>query len=206
MASRLVPYYVQVTDYDQAGEDALAITLAGKSAYSVFIFNVTAGKTRVWNGTAFINTWLANPDGSTFTGGTPAIPQSVDFICAVTIWTNKNSALQEFLNTNQRRITVDMTNATQFRILSNVTTQGVSGSVTGIQFSDDGGTTWKGLDNGNTNSNSTLTLSDLGTGSKVTSWTNLAAGAKGDRLLRVAGSGGDGAADPAFSKISLQLK
>lgn len=139
-------------------------------------------------------------------GGGPLIPQEFTFIGALTAWTNKNVALQEFLNTNQRRLTVDLTNATQFRIIANVTTQGVSGSVTGIQYSTDGGTTFRGLDNGTANTNSTVTLSDLGTGSKVTAWTNLAAGAKADVLLRITGSGGDGAADPAFSNISIQIK
>lgn len=141
-----------------------------------------------------------------FSGGAPLIPQEFTFIGALTAWTNKNVALQEFLNTNQRRLTIDLTNATQFRIIANVTTQGVSGSVTGIQYSTDGGTTFRGLDNGTANTNSTVTLSDLGTGSKVTAWTNLAAGAKADVLLRIAGSGGDGAADPAFSNISIQIK
>lgn len=121
-------------------------------------------------------------------------------------WTNKNVALQEFLNSNQRRLTIDMTNATQFRIISNVTVQGAAASVTGVQYSDDGGTTWRGLDNGTSGINSTVTVSDLGTGSKVSSWTNLAAGAKADRIVRIAGSGGDGALDPAFSNISIQLK
>lgn len=53
MATRLIPYYVQVTDYDNAGEAALASTLSGASANSVFIFNTQTGKTRVWNGSAF---------------------------------------------------------------------------------------------------------------------------------------------------------
>jgi len=134
------------------------------------------------------------------------IPQQFTFIGALTAWTNKTLALQEFLNTNQRRLTIDLTNATQFRITSNVTTQGAAASVTGFQYSIDGGTTFRGLDNGTANTNSTVTLSDLGTGSKVSAWTNLAVGAKADVILRIAGSGGDGTLDPAFSNISLQIK
>lgn len=127
-------------------------------------------------------------------------------IVAQQAWTNKALALQEFLNTNQRRLSVDMTNATQFRIIAGVTVQGVAASVTGVQYSDDGGTTWRGLDNGTSGVISTVTISDFGTGTKVSAWTNLATGAKADRLIRVVGSGGDGTADPAFSNICIQLK
>jgi len=236
MATRVIPYYTVVTDYDQSEEDALAVILIGADPYSSLIFNTTIGKTRIWDGVAFANAPLLNPDGGSWAGGSgydgnpatiqqnatnrfvtdtektiwsnkaPLIPQEFTFIGALTAWTNKNVALQEFLNTNQRRLTIDMANATQFRIILNVTTQGASASVTGVQYSTDGGTTFRGLDNGNSGSNSTVTLSDLGTGSKVSAWTNLAAGAKADVILRIAGSGGDGALDPAFSNISLQIK
>lgn len=242
MATTLVPYFVCVEELDQAGEDALALTLTQATLNSVVIRNTTLSKTRFWNGSAFENAPLCNPDGAPWSGGgsvawadvqnkpstfppdshnhdgvyslsghthsnyAPLIPQEFTFIGALTAWTNKNVALQEFLNTNQRRLTIDLTNATQFRIIANVTTQGASASVTGIQYSTDGGTTWRGLDNGTANTNSTVTLSDLGTGSKVTAWTNLAASAKADVLLRIAGSGGDGAADPAYSNISIQIK
>lgn len=53
MATRLIPYYVQVTDYDNAGEATLAGTLSGASANSVFIYNTQLAKARVWNGSAF---------------------------------------------------------------------------------------------------------------------------------------------------------
>lgn len=159
-----------------------------------------------WNGKQNALGFTPANENHTHSNYAPLIPQEFTFIGALTAWTNKNVALQEFLNTNQRRLTIDLTNATQFRIIANVTTQGASASVTGIQYSTDNGTTWRGLDNGTANTNSTVTLSDLGTGSKVTAWTNLAASAKADVLLRIAGSGGDGAADPAFSNISIQIK
>lgn len=207
MANRIVPFYTIATDYDQAGEDALSSTLTGQSIGALVIFNTTVGKTRIWNGSAFISAPMLNPDGGNWSGGGGAafVPSQYTFI-SQQAWTNKALALQEFLNTNQRRLTIDMTNATQFRIISDVTVQGVAASVTGIQYSTDGGTTWRGLDNGNSGSNSTVTVSDLGTGSKVSAWTNLAIGVSADVLVRIAGSGGDGVADPAFSNISIQLK
>lgn len=74
MAVRLVPYYVLVTDYNQADEDALALTLTSEGATlnSVFIHNTTLGKTRVWTGTQFVNAPLCTPDGGTWEAG--AVP------------------------------------------------------------------------------------------------------------------------------------
>ena len=195
----------------QADITNLVTDLAGKAASSHThnASDINAGTiatARLGSGTAnsstFLRgdqTWAAPP------GGGASIPVQYTFI-GQQAWTNKNSALQEFLNTNQRRLTIDMTNATQFRIIANLTVTGTASSVTGFQYSDDGGTTWRGLDNGISGSNSTVTISDNGAGSKVSAWTNLAAGAKADRLVRIAGSGGDGAADPAYSNISIQLK
>jgi len=147
-------------------------------------------------------TWAA-PSG----GGGGTIPVSYTFVGGATTWTNKPSALTELIGNVNRRQTIDLTNATQFRIILDVQTAGVnSSSVIGVQYSTDGGTTWNGLDNGTAGSNSTVTLADNPTGSKVSAWTNLAASAKADVLVRIAGSGGDGVADPVYNIIAVQFK
>ena len=69
MATRIVPFYTVATDYDQAGEDALALTLVGQAIGAAVIFNTSVGKTRIWNGSAFVSTPLLNPDGGTWGGG-----------------------------------------------------------------------------------------------------------------------------------------
>jgi len=40
----------------------------------------------------------------------------------------------------------------------------------------------------------------------VSNWIDLAAGAKADVFLAIAGSGGDGVLDPLFGRISAQFK
>lgn len=138
-------------------------------------------------------------------GGGSAAPIQYNLVNQ-TAWTNKPNALNEFLATAHRRLSVALANAVDFRIVMGVQTQGAAASVTGIQYSTDGGTTWRGLDNGTSGANSTVTVADLGTGIKTSAWTALAAGAKTDVLVRVAGSGGDGALDPLFTYIGIQLR
>jgi hypothetical protein len=69
MASRLVPFYTVVTEYNQAGEDALVPSLTGQSSGALVIFNTTLGKTRIWNGSAFATAPMLNPDGGTWNAG-----------------------------------------------------------------------------------------------------------------------------------------
>src|SRR3990172_2647614 len=114
------------------------------------------------------------------------------------VWVNKAAALQEILNTPRYRTQLDLTDFTQFRFVFHVATAGAVGSITGFQYSTDGGATWSGLDNGNVGVLSTVTFTDNPTGFNVSAWTPLASGAQADVLLRVAGSGGDGALDPAY--------
>ena len=65
----LVPYFVYADDYTQVEEDALALTLVGVPANSRVIRNTTLGKTRIWNGSAFVTPTPYNPDGGTWGGG-----------------------------------------------------------------------------------------------------------------------------------------
>jgi hypothetical protein len=69
MATRYTPAYFKVTDYDQAGEDALAATLSGVSDGGKVIYNTTLNKLRIWDGTAFTTGPMKNPDGGTWNAG-----------------------------------------------------------------------------------------------------------------------------------------
>ena len=135
-------------------------------------------------------------------GGSPPTPVNIPLICAA-IWTNMPAALAEFLVTNSYRTKADLTNATQCRVIANLTA--VGGSATAeirIQYSLDG-TTF--LDLG-TFANTPAAVIGTTTGLKVGSWATIAAGAKADVFLRVMGINGNGAADPNFQKIVLQVK
>ena len=121
-------------------------------------------------------------------------------------WTNKAAALQELLNTPRYQTQIDLTGFSQFRYVFYVATIGTAGSITGFQYSDDGGATWKGLDNNIAGSLSTATFSDNTIGLKIGVWTDLATGAQSDIRLRVAGSGGDGALDPAYGTMQIQFR
>lgn len=79
MANRIVPFYTIATEYDQAGEDALAITLAGQPIGASVIFNTSVGKTRIWDGTGFASAPLLNPDGGNWGGaGYDGNPETIN--------------------------------------------------------------------------------------------------------------------------------
>jgi hypothetical protein len=78
MANRIVPFYTIVNDYDQAGEDALVTSLEGQALGALIIFNTTLGKTRIWNGLAFMNAPMLNPDGGSWNGASTPIGYAIN--------------------------------------------------------------------------------------------------------------------------------
>lgn len=68
MATRIVPFFTVATEFDQTGENAIALELVDQTAGAKLIFNTTIGKTRIWNGTAFQNAPVLSPDGSAWQG------------------------------------------------------------------------------------------------------------------------------------------
>lgn len=126
------------------------------------------------------------------------------FGAAITM-TNMGAGLAEL--GGFRRRTVDLQNYTEFRFHTGIQTAGAAGAVLGVQFSVNAGTNWAGLDNGTDATLSTVTNVLTNTGSLVTAWAAIAAAAKvADCLLRIAGSGGDGAADPVISVLSVEFR
>lgn len=90
----------------------------------------------------------------------------------------------------------DLTYASQVRFSANVVTAGAPATDLRVQYSTDQ-TTWTNLTGTSVNISTT--------GLKVSTFTNLPAGAKQDVFLRVAGIG-NGSADPRFALMSLQIK
>lgn len=128
---------------------------------------------------------------------------AVTFVAQGTVasWGNQPAAETEFLGATRHRIKMDLTNYTQARLIVNVATAGAATPAKiRAQYSTDE-TTWYYLDNASEPSVNIDT-----TGTKVSNWIGLAAGAKADVFLRIVGIDGDGVADPQFGLISLQFK
>ena len=111
-------------------------------------------------------------------------------------WTNMPLAAQELLNVVHRRIKLDLTNVAQVRFACRVSTVGVAAAVLYLEYSTDE-SVWNRL---------TANIAINTTGTKVTAWENIPAGAKADVVVRIMGSGGDGAADPIFGLMALQVR
>lgn len=72
MATRNVPAYWNLTDYDNTAETTLAGTLSGKPSGYTAIYNTTLSKIRVWNGSAFASVTLVDGDGGTYSAAAAA--------------------------------------------------------------------------------------------------------------------------------------
>lgn len=126
---------------------------------------------------------------------------------AASSWVNMPAAETEFMvgvsgiNNPANRIRYDLTDAEQIRLQVNVENAGATNGEIRIQYSTDQ-SSWNYLDNGNTGLGQNVST----TGLKVSSWSTIASGAKGDVYLRLTGINGDAAADPDFGLIQLQVR
>jgi hypothetical protein len=128
--------------------------------------------------------------GSQFAEGIPLV-----FLARFYTWTNQPAGLTQF--PEDPRYIVNLTNAVQVAFACRIITAGASGSVLYLQYSTDD-TSFNTL----TSNQCSMTA----TGTKLTTFENVPAGAKGVVYLRVVGSGGDGAADPVFNGLAMWIK
>ena len=108
--------------------------------------------------------------------------------------------MTELFGTTVGRLKADLTSAAQVRLITNVATAGAAGAAIRAQYSTDG-SSWSYLDAATGPSVAVGT-----TGLKVSAWVNVTGAAKADVFVRAVGVSGDGAADPAFGNILLQVK
>lgn len=135
-------------------------------------------------------------------GGGVALPSEF-LLVAATVWTNMPAALTEFLNNANFRNKADLTNVTEARVISVLTAVGASTTTEiRVEYSLNG-TTWATL---GTTANTPLVVIGNTAGIKVGAWVSVVVAAKADVYLRVVGINGNGAADPNFNKIVLQVK
>ena len=115
-------------------------------------------------------------------------------------WDNQPLAVTEFQNATIYRSKFDLTNVTQARVVVNYVGGGAASAKIRAQFSTDQ-SSWTYLDGA---AGPSVTLSAAGL--NVSPWINIQSGAKSDVFLRIVGLDGNGAADPAFSRIDIQVK
>lgn len=147
-----------------------------------------------------------DPGSTGATGSAGATPANITMLSenwggfGWPVWTNQPAALTELFGTTTGRTRADLTASSQVRIEVNVAQAGAATAAIRAQYSTDQ-TSWNYLDGGTGPS-----VNINATGLKVSSWVNLASGAKGDVFLRAVGLNGDATADPGFSNIILQVK
>jgi hypothetical protein len=164
---------------------------------ALVLFNTTIGKTRIWNGSAFINAPMLNPDGGTWNA---AAKLCIPFFSGTVTLTNMTLADAELPATNYR-IKVDLSGFTQFRVTCRVSTAGAVNSDLRIQYSlNDSAFT-------NLDGSAGPEIGIGTTGQKDTGWVTLHTAARvNDVYLRMMGKDGDGALDPIVRQILINFK
>lgn len=118
-------------------------------------------------------------------------------------WTNMGNAYLELFNigaANPHRKLVDLSHQSEALFFTNLFTAGAGASTFDIEYTTDltGVTGWALL--------GPSSLSLAATGWVNSGWDTIAAGAKALVLLRIMGSGGNGATDPQFLSIGAQFR
>jgi polyphosphate kinase 2 (PPK2 family) len=107
------------------------------------------------------------------------------------------AALTEFRGVLNTRTRLDLTTATQSRVIARVGAAPAANAKIKIQYSTDD-STWYDL--------CSVTMPATANLTNVGPWTNVPADAKADVFLRVVGIDGNGTADPTFGLITLGVK
>ncbi len=130
-------------------------------------------------------------------------------ICASTAaaaaWTNMPAAETFLFGSHRHVIKVDLTNYSQVRLVVNKqATAGAASSILLVKYRTAFDTT---VGNYSAIGTSSVQVAvNLQNSVQVSNWIDLAAGAKADVFVAVAGSGGDGVLDPSFGSILLEFK
>jgi hypothetical protein len=120
-------------------------------------------------------------------------------------WTDMPSAETEFngaASGSRYRFHYDFTQAKQIRLVRRMATVGASGAKLVLKYSTDGGSTWSYF---NASASGPSVAIDATT-SLAGSWVDIDAGGRADVLVGLFGSGGDGATDPIFGAIHMQVR
>ena len=133
-------------------------------------------------------------------GGSLPTPVNLTLFAGVALkaWTNMPAAETDLFGiANLYYSKVDLTNATQSRIVVRIAVAPVVNAKIKVKYSTDG-STWYDL--------CSVTMPATANNTNVGVWTNIPAGAKADVFIKVVGIDGNGTADPSFGLITLQVK
>jgi len=119
-------------------------------------------------------------------------------------WLNMPAAVTEFRGLTAHRVIAPLHQFVQARLAITVTVAGSTNAKIGVQASEDGGSTWKSLE-GVADSAAPFVAINT-TGYKISAGIDIALALRKDVLLRIAGVSGDGAVDPSFGLIQLQVR
>lgn len=147
------------------------------------------------------NTFLRNDGAGNLSWGYQ-IPATITMVAqgAALAWANQPVALTEFLGATRHRTKVDLSAATQVRMVAQQTVAGAAAAKLAAQYSTDQ-VTW--IYFAATNS-PIMDITNIAL--KVTGWSNMVAGARTDVFIRLIGYGGNATADPAFGLVTLQFR
>ena len=112
-------------------------------------------------------------------------------------WFNMPAALTEFDSISHTRTKLDLTGAVDSRVVVRKGAAAVATAKIKVQYSSDE-STWADL--------CEVSLSITVDVTHVGAWTVVPSGAKADVFVRIVGIDGDGAADPTFGLITLQVR
>jgi parallel beta-helix repeat protein len=158
-------------------------------------YNANSGKFRCYQGVAWTD--CIGSGGST----TDVVSETITFLAASSVtWSSMPAALTELLGNTRQRVKVDLTNATQMRLLANISTAGAAGSELRVQYSTDQ-SSWNYVDAATGPS-----VAIDSTGLQVSSFITIDAGAKSDVFLRIIGINGNGSTSPILGTIYVQAK
>jgi hypothetical protein len=129
-----------------------------------------------------------------------AISDSVTLQIAGLTWTDMPAALTEFNNSTTRRCKKSLVGAQEARIVARVEVVGATNAQLRVQYSTNE-SSWSYLDG-----SAGPGVGIATTGTRASSWVTLEAAARADVVLRIVGIDGDGALDPQFGSIFLEVR
>lgn len=119
-------------------------------------------------------------------------------------WTDMPLAETFLAGSSRNLVKVDLTGMKEIRIGARVSTQGSASAILYVKYALTDVVSVASFSSIATSGNASVSIA--ATGTPTGAWTPIATAAKTDVWLCVAGSGGDGSADPVFGNIFIEAR